>query len=155
MKIILLALLLFPLNAFACNGYVIAFKGLNDAFDFKAFKEYTEQAGLCGKTYSWTNVQGATKFILSSELPYELYGYSQGAESVRNFLKNTALRKPTFVITVGAYKTANVNFDDFNVNYINFFDDSGKEQKNSGIFLKVPHHKIQQEANKWLFNLKK
>ena len=49
---------------------------------------------------------------------------------------------PTFVITVGAYKTTDVNFEKFNVVFINFFDDSGKGSLSPGLYISVSHHRI-------------
>jgi hypothetical protein len=143
-----------PLTAFACQGYLIGFKGVNNQFDARAFMEYSNNVGLCGRIYSPKEVDEAIKFITNNKLPYELYGYSMGAESVRKILEKRPLRKPEFVITIGAYRTANVDFDKFNVPYVNYFDDSGVGQKSWGYFLKVPHDKIQQEVNKVLFKNK-
>ena len=155
MKKILLSLLaLFPSEAYACNGYVIGFKGIHDRFDEQAFQYYAKQRGFCGKSFSWPNTQQAIKFVKDSGKEYELYGYSQGASSVRKVLEAGRLRSPRFVITIGAWHTANINFDRFNVEYKNFYDKSGinpnrKEPKNK--FMNVSHQLIQRRVNEYLF----
>ncbi len=147
MKKFLFLLLYLPTVTFACKGYVIGFKGLNDAFDQKAFLDYANHIGYCGKSYSWNEIKSPTKLISSTDIPYQLYGYSMGASSVRNFLK-TNIRKPEFILTIGAYRTTNVNFDSYSIRYKNYFDHSGVGQSSPGTFLNVSHSKIQQEVNK-------
>lgn len=131
----------------ACDGYVIGFKGLNDTFDMTSFEEYANIKNYCSKVYSWNEHVKAIDFINKTYKPYHLYGYSKGAETVGRVLKH-AKRKPKYVITMGAYKTTDVNFDKYKVKYNNYFDDSGIGQKSPGTFLKVPHYQIQKEVNK-------
>ncbi len=139
-------LFLLPTTALSCTGYVIGFKGLNDRFDHKAFDSYSDKKGLCSKSFSWTDIGLARKFVINTPVPYHLYGYSKGAESIRQFL-NYDIRKPDSVITIGAYRTTDVNFDRHNVQYVNYFDISGKGQTSPGIFVNVSHDKIQQKVN--------
>ena len=150
MKKLFLLVWLMPTLAFSCNGYLLGFKGKDDVFDNRAFREYATHLNYCYKTYSWHRVNDALKDLEDITVPYRLYGFSLGAVSVLNFLKKTNVRKPEYVITVGAYKTTDVNFDKFEVNYNNFFDRSGIGQKSPGKFLNVSHDKIQQEVNKFL-----
>jgi hypothetical protein len=147
MRKILFLLLCLPTTVFSCAGYVIGFKGIDNAFDQTAFISYADRMGYCGKSYSWNEIKSPTKLISSTDLPYQLYGYSMGALSIRNFLK-TNIRKPEFILTIGAYRTTNVNFDSYGVRYKNYFDHSGMGQTSPGIFLNVPHDKIQHEVNK-------
>ena len=42
---------------------------------------------------------------------------------LKTILKKENVHMPTFIITVGAYRTTNVNFKDFDVNFFNFFDE--------------------------------
>jgi hypothetical protein len=147
MKKFLFLLLCLPTISFACKGYVIGFKGLNDAFDRQAFISYANRIGYCGKSYSWNEITSPTKIISNTNLPYQLYGYSMGAVSIRNFLKTTS-RKPEFILTIGAYRTTDVNFDSYGVRYENYFDRSGQGQLSPGTFLDVSHNRIQQEVNK-------
>lgn len=133
--------------AFACQGLVIGFKGVDDAFDHKAFTHYAKKQGYCAKSFSWYQTKEAVKLIGNLSIPYQLYGYSKGAVSVSEVLQHSALKKPEFVITIGAHRTTNVNFDRFGVRYVNYFDSSGLGQRSAGIFLDVSHWEIQREVN--------
>ncbi len=146
----LLLLLLFSFlctYAEACTGYVVAFKGLNDAFDVKAFNVYVERLGYCSKTFSWQESKKALKYINQLNKPYQLYGFSKGAGTISYVLRHV-ISKPEFVITIGAYRTTNVDFTPYKVNFVNFFDESGKGQKSPGIYLDVKHFEMQNEVNK-------
>lgn len=151
MKKLLLSLMFFSVNVFACTGYVIGFMGKDNVFDHRAFVEYAESSQYCHRVYPWYATLSAQKFISTLTIPYELYGYSQGAASIGIILNSQISTKPKFIITIGAYRTADVNFDKFKILYVNYFDHSGKGQTSPGIFLDVPHNKIQQEVNKILF----
>lgn len=144
----LLVLTLFPLNVLACSGYVVAFKGLNDAFDSSAFNEYVERIEYCSRSYSWNDEKAAVKFINSLNVPYQFYAYSKGAETVSSLLRQGKIKKPEFILTIGAYRTANVNFERYNIRYKNYFDHSGIGQKSPGTFLNVSHSDIQKEVNR-------
>ena len=148
-KYIICLLFCIPSVTFACKGYVIGFKGLNDTFDSVAFDEYANKKNLCAKVYSWNEYNKVVDFISKTQKKYHLYGYSKGAESVKIVLKKVK-RKPKYVITIGAYKTVDVNFDKYKIKYDNYFDDSGIGQKSPGTFLKVSHYEIQKEVNKIL-----
>ena len=149
MKTILTIALLFPMIANACSGYVIAFRGLNDVFDQSALNVYASRINYCSKTFSWHKEKDAIEFIEKLDVSYQLYGFSRGAGSVATVLKQVKT-KPEYVITIGAYKTTNVDFDKYNVRYDNFFDNSGIGQRSPGMYLNVPHNKIQSEVNKIL-----
>ena len=154
MKKLLLLLLMLPSSAFACEGYVIGFKGIRNIFDEKSFQEYSKLRGYCGKSFSWPDTAAAIKFVQSSGKPYELYGYSQGASSVRRVLESRILPNPRHVITIGAWHSANINFDRFNVSYINYYDKSGinpSRKKPKNIFLNVSHYVIQKRVNQIIF----
>lgn len=148
MKKIILLILSLPIVASACNGYVIGFKGINDIFDESAFKDYAKQMDYCSKSYSWNKIDSAVKFIDSLNTPYQLYGYSQGAWSVAKLLKKEHVAKPEYIITIGAYRTTDVNFDKYGIPYENYFDHSGKGQLSPGVFLNVPHSMIQREVTR-------
>jgi len=139
-------LALLPASVIACNGYVVGFKGLNDAFDMASFSQYAVNLNYCAKAYSW-NDANARAFIQTLEVPYQLYGFSKGAETVAKLL-NTGIKHPEYVITIGAYKTVDVNLNKYNIPYKNYFDDSGRGQQSPGLFLKVPHMQMQHEVNK-------
>ena len=151
-KYILLILLCIPLLSYSCNGYVLGFKGLNDSFDEKAFNFYVNKLNYCKKLYSWHNREGAIKFIKTLDVEYQLYGFSKGATTISYILQQPKIKKPEYVITVGAYKTTDVNFDRYKVKYNNYFDNSGKGQNSPGIFLNVSHSEIQKEVNRLIFN---
>jgi hypothetical protein len=145
---IAVALLLFSSVAHACTGWVIGFRGLNDAFDDVAFRNYVSRLGYCTKIWSWHQHSEAVKHISVLRTPYQLYGYSQGAVTVGNVLKQIPSKKPDFVITVGAYRTTDVDFSKYGVSFQNYFDSSGRGQRSPGIFLSVAHYKIQGEVNR-------
>jgi len=143
-----LVLAMFPLNALACSGYVVAFKGENDAFDSSALSEYSERVEYCSKSYSWYDEKNAVKFINSLNVPYQLYAYSKGAATVSSLLRQGKIKKPEFILTIGAYRTTNVNFEKYGIRYKNYFDHSGIGQKSPGTFLNVSHFEMQKEVNK-------
>jgi len=147
-RFILTFVLTIPIIVHACTGYVIGFKGLNEAFDNDAFITYSNHFNYCNKVYSWHQHEEALNFIHNLDVRYRLYGYSKGAATVEYILKNNKKKKPEYVITIGAYKTTNVNFDKYKVKYKNYFDDSGRGQKSPGVFLQVSHSEIQKEVNK-------
>ncbi len=150
-KLLLLLFMLFGSNAFACTGYVVGFKGLNDAFDHKAFNRYAKQIGFCGKVFSWHQDKQAVEFINQLKIPYQMYGFSRGAATITDVLKQPLKTKPVFVITIGAYKTADVNFQKYQVKFANYFDQSGVGQKSPGMFINVSHFEMQEKVNQLLW----
>ena len=146
-KIVFSLLFSMPLFVYACSGYIIGSRGKDSQFDQHAFNEYTDRIGYCSNVYNWHQDKDAIKLIKTLSVPYQLYGYSQGAVTIANLLKIKDLTKPEFVITIGAYRTTDVNFDRYKIKYINYFDNSGKGQRSPGIFLNVPHNEIQREVN--------
>lgn len=131
----------------ACTGYIVGFKGLEDTFDTVAFRHYADRLGYCNKIYSWQDSKKAIKFVDQLKVPYQLYGFSKGAETVSTVLGRVK-HKPEFVITIGAYRTTNVDFTKHKVNFVNYFDESGKGQQGPGIFLNVLHFEMQKEVNR-------
>jgi hypothetical protein len=148
-KIVLSILLSLPLFTHACEGYVIGFKGLNDSFNYVAFHKYSNRLGYCSKSFSWFQDKEALHYIQTLKKPYRLYGFSRGAQTVSDILKQTK-KKPEYVVTIGAYKTANVNFDKYDIRYDNFFDHSGVGQKSPGVFFNVSHADIEKEVSEFL-----
>jgi hypothetical protein len=149
-KYILTILTLIPVIAYSCNGYVVGFKGKDNAFDNIAFSEYAKHKDYCKKTFNWNQHSDAIKFIKTINVEYQLYGFSKGAETVAHILKQSS-KMPEYVITIGAYKTTNVNFDKYGIKYNNYFDHSGVGQSSPGVFLDVSHNKIQQKVNEIIF----
>ena len=122
--------------------------GLNDAFDHKAFGVYSANANYCYKTYKWQDKHKAQQYINALNVPYQLYGFSQGASTVGSLVRQGKLKKyPEYIITVGAYKTTNVDFSLTGIPFDNYFDYSGVGQTSPGTFILVPHYKIQQAVN--------
>ena len=152
-KIVIKILFFIPIIANACTEYVIGFRGNNEVFDNSAFVEFATKQNKCYKSFAHHKINDAIKFIKFINKPYQLYGYSRGAQSIITLLKHNNI-KPTFIITVGAYYSVDVNFDRYNIPYQNYFDRSGIGQKSLGIFLDVNHNEIQKEVNKVFFNLK-
>lgn len=147
-KLLIIPLLAYNLT-YACQGYVIGFKGIHDIFDSKAFSVYHSNLNYCGISYSWQDSKKAIELIKTLQVPYQLYGFSQGASTVANILKDPVvkLHPPEYTITIGAYKTTDVDFTKYNIKFDNYFDQSGQGQKSPGVFLNVPHYKIQSEVN--------
>lgn len=145
LKHLIAILMLWPAVALACSGWVIGFRGNHGQFDHKAFEQYAHWRGYCHQWFEWNHIDAALTFINQINTPYQLYGFSRGAGSVRQILLKTQ-RKPEFVITTGAFRTTNVNFDFFGVPYHNYFDRSGRGQTSPGIFVPIEHGKIQQFA---------
>jgi hypothetical protein len=135
----------------ACVGYVVAFRGLNDVFDHKALENYANYLGYCHKTFGWYQPTEAIKFINGIDKKYQLYGFSKGAETISKLLKDSSVKKPEYVLTIGSFRTTDVDFKKYNIKFDNYFDDSGRGQKSPGVFLSVSHSKIQKEVNKVLF----
>ena len=147
MKKLIFLLLLVSTNLFACESYLLGFRGANKMFDEKSFIEYAHHHNMCWHIFNAEQSRQAIKLISEIKKPYELYGFSLGAESIRNVLKEVKvkkLQKPNHVITIGAYRTTDVNFEKYDVSFINYFDNSGKGQKSPGIHIYgVPHNQIQ------------
>jgi len=141
-------ILLFANVTYACDSYVLGFKGQGGQFDTEAFEHYV--GSRCSRLYDATDIAKAVEFIRTLDKPYELYGFSLGAQSVRSVLA-LASTKPSFVLTIGAYHTADVNFDKYGVEYKNYFDTSGRLQRSPGIHVpNVQHMKMQKYVNKEL-----
>ena len=141
-KKFILIMLALPVTAMACSGWVIGFRGLNEVFDYEAFADYASNQGLCFRSFGWQDLAEAERFIQRIATPYHLYGFSRGAQTVAAMLQQGRVR-PESVITVGAYRTVNVNFDRYGIPYRNYFDRSGRGQQSPGIFLDVDHGQIQ------------
>lgn len=134
-------LMLWPTVTLACSGWVIGFRGHNEVFDYAAFADYASNQGLCFRSFGWQDSVEAKRFIQRLTTPYQLYGFSRGAETVATMLRQGV--RPRSVITVGAYRTVDVNFDRYSIPYRNYFDRSGQGQKSPGVFLDVDHHRVQ------------
>jgi hypothetical protein len=143
-------LLIFFNFSYACTGYVLGFAGLGNAFDTKAFNAYAKYNSLCKKVFTHEQEKLALEWIKKHNKPYELYGFSAGAATVGRVMRVVTkqnLNKPIRLITLGAYRTTNVDFTKYNVPFINLFDVSGRGQKSPGFFVQIPHMQIQRYFN--------
>ena len=148
MKKLLIALtLLCPLETYANDCVIIGFRGLKGQFDQTAFEDYAKLRGLYPITLYHEDLDIAMS-IVEDEKCYYLYGFSKGAESVMKVVKaayDKLYPSPIEVMTIGAYKTANVDFRPYNIQFKNYFDESGKGQRSPGIHVAgIPHNKMQQ-----------
>ena len=139
---LLIAFMLGHTVAWACSGWVIGFRGQNEVFDYEAFADYAVIQGRCFRSFSWNQGAEAERMLTAVKVPYELYGFSRGAETVRLLLERGSVR-PDSVITVGAFRTVNVNFDQHGIPYRNYFDRSGLGQLSPGVYLDVDHGRVQ------------
>jgi hypothetical protein len=151
MRIIFFILLLFSCNVWSCQTTTIAFKGLDGYFDNNAFQEYVKKKNSCSKIFEWHQINQVVRYIEQSDVSYQMYGYSKGAESVMKVM-NQVNRFPTYIITIGAWKDVDLDFTKWNIPFHNYFDSSGIGQKSPGVFFKsVPHYKMQEHINKIIF----
>ena len=140
-KKLIFIFVLWPTMAMACSGWVIGFRGHNEVFDYEAFADFADHQGLCSRSFGWQDRSEAERMIQRLTVPYHLYGFSRGAQTVATMLRQGV--RPRSVITVGAYRTVDVNFDRYGIPYRNYFDRSGLGQRSPGIYLDVDHYRIQ------------
>jgi len=129
-------------------GFIIGFTGLNETFDHQAFFKFAKSRKLLPIVVSWRQETVAYNIINNSAGYYELYGFSKGAEttySLMNRLVKNNVRKPNFIITIGAHKDTNVDFSKFGVKFNNYFDVSGIGSRSPGIYVKNREHLKMQE----------
>jgi hypothetical protein len=154
MRTLFFILLLVTQNSFACDKFVIGFKGLDDRFDNVAFGQYAKKVNACAMPYGWKQWRSAVTLINDTHQLYELYGYSKGAESIKHVLARVN-REPRLIITVGAYHTAEVNYEVYGITTKNYFDSSGRLNRSPGVHVKdVEHSEIQSYVNKKYLNVK-
>jgi hypothetical protein len=149
MKILLTLLLVFytAVGSAGCSSYVIGFRGAGGAFDQAAFDRYAERNAACSLVYNSEEIVAAVNFINQTKGSYQLYGFSAGASAIVQVLKKVK-RMPNFVLTIGAWYTTDVDFGDYEINFDNFFDDSGRQQQSPGIHVyNVSHGKMQEYVN--------
>jgi hypothetical protein len=148
MKLFLFLFLLVTSVARAeCNSYVIGFRGAGGAFDQAAFDRYSERNAACSLVYNSEEIVAAVNFINQTKGSYQLYGFSAGASAIVQVLKKVK-RMPNFVLTIGAWYTTDVDFGDYEINFDNFFDESGRLQKSPGIHVyNISHGQMQEYVN--------
>jgi hypothetical protein len=131
-----------------CDRVIIAFKGLNNSFNHDAFDRYLRHRNACGKVFSYDQISKAihyVNYVNNFHKEFELYGFSAGALSIKPVL-DKSVKYPSRIITIGAYHSADVNFDVYRIKYKNFFDLSSVGQKNKGIFLGSNHFETEDIA---------
>jgi hypothetical protein len=147
MRILLFLVLAFSTTTYACDSYVIGFRGAGGAFDQSAFETYSNRNASCSLVYNSDEIDAAVNFINQISESYQLYGFSAGAASIVQVLRRVK-RMPQFVLTIGAWYTVNVDFTLYDIDFDNFFDDSGRQQQSPGIHVyNVSHNKMQEYVN--------
>ncbi len=140
-------------SAQACTGQLIAFRGLEDAFDSAAFERYSRHAGMCSQVFGHDEVRQAVASIRFEE-PYMLYGFSAGASSARRVIEHavkTGRPRPVFVLTIAAARKADVDFRRFGVAFHNYYDSTSRGNKAPGTMLPgIDHFAMQQAVNRLL-----
>ena len=146
MKIALASLLLFVASATAePQGIIIGFRGSHEQFDQSAFEDFAKKRNLRPITTSPYYIGRAVDIIERHNGYYELYGYSLGAQTVRQVIvyQHQAHKKmPGRVTTTGAHKKTNVDFAPYGIPFTNYFDGSGKGNVAPGQHINVPHDQI-------------
>jgi hypothetical protein len=138
-----------PEPTWDCDSYVVGFRGLNRAFDQQAFDRYADRRGSCSLVYDYTEADLAVQFVDAVAEPYELYGYSAGAVAVGQVLKR-AKQLPSYVMTVGALSSVDVDFSQYGVRFDNWFDESGRGSRSPGRYIpRVSHDRIQAYINRF------
>jgi len=123
-------------------GVVIGIMGADDQFDHSAFQRYAVARDLKPIVLSSSAIKKAIR-IANQSYEYEIYAYSLGAKSVHAILDNVR-HMPRRIVTIGAYKTVDVDFTQYNVEFYNYFDISGQGQISPGIHMQgVTHWSIQ------------
>jgi hypothetical protein len=138
------AMLFLLIAAPAYADVLIGFKGKYGQFDTRAFNELAAKKGLKPVIANETSRLYLINLIQNNP-NYELYGYSRGAAIVSYVVRmvhENKMNKPKYITTVGAYRTTDVDFTKYRIEFDNYFDDSGIGQKSPGVFVKVPHDKI-------------
>ena len=126
---VLLALLMMTATAHADT--MIGFRGRDKLFDQAAFEQYARKHKMTPVVLDAEAIGPAVKIIASGET-YALYGFSKGAESVKQVMRKVeqqGLNKPTRILTIGAWHTTDVNFHRHGVKFDNYFDASGSGQR--------------------------
>ena len=120
----------------ACDSWAVGFGGRRDQFDHQAFAEWSSGRVSCYRTFAWDQRTQALQFVRSLDVPYELYGFSKGAETVL-WIMPRVTRRPRYVITIGGWYSVNFDFGRWRVPFDNWFDSSGAGNTSPGVH--VPH----------------
>ena len=151
-KLILLLLISFCFSVSAGEqGILIGFRGIHGIFDNRAFEQFAHKRHLVPIAVDADGEEAAVWLIENHHGYYELYGYSLGAKSIKPLMDTIVIEGlplPGHITTVGAYHTHDVDFSIYGVPFDNYFDNSGRRNKNPGQHIpKVPHLRIQAYIN--------
>ena len=139
-------LLLFVAGATAePQGIIIGFRGSQEQFDQTAFEDFAKKRNLIPFVASPYYFARVVDKINQHHGYYELYGYSLGAQAVRQVvvhIHQASGRMPGRITTVGAHSKTNVDFAPYAVVFENYFDASGRNNRAPGQHLSVPHDQI-------------
>ena len=143
-------LLLWPgLGLASCSSWVVGFKGLRSDFDHAAFVTWAQKRAECYRVYEWYERTQSLNFLQSLSVPYDLYGFSKGAETVLWLMPRLETR-PRYVITIGGWRTVNFDFGHWQVPFHNWFDRSGAGNTSPGTHvLNVQHRDMQAWVNQF------
>ncbi len=131
----------------ACDSWVVGFGGLRGQFDQAAFETWSRPRAQCNRVFVWDQRRAALAFIDGLRVPYELYGFSKGAETVLWLVPRVHTR-PRYVITLGGWRTVNFDFGRWAVPFDNWFDQSGAGNYGPGTHVPgVRHSQLQAWAN--------
>jgi len=132
------------------TGIIIGIRGSQERFDQQAFEDFAKKRNLTPVITSPYYMDRALTVIKHHNGYYELYGYSLGAQTVKQivaYLHQTRGRMPDRIITVGAHRKTTVDFSGYNINFENYFDGSGKGNPAPGKHLIVTHDKIMRHVS--------
>lgn len=150
-----LLLLMWSGLAQACDSWVVGFRGLRGQFDQVAFEAWSRPRAQCSRVFDWDQHRAALAFIDGLRVPYELYGFSKGAETVLWLVPRVRTR-PRYVITLGGWHTVNFDFGQWAVPFDNWFDQSGAGNPGPGTHVPgVRHSQLQAWANDHYYSLQK
>jgi hypothetical protein len=145
-KMALAFLLLFVAGATAePQGIIIGFRGSQEQFDQSAFEDFAKKRNLIPFVASPYYFARVVDKINQHRGYYELYGYSLGAQAVRQVVVHIHQARghmPARITTVGAHSKTNVNFAPYGIEFDNYFDASGRDNRAPGQHLSVPHDLI-------------
>lgn len=92
--------------------YMIAFKGLNDAFETKVMTEWCRKNNYTLRIFGYKEVNTAIKYVNKTprESHIEVWGYSRGAVAGYDLIKLTPTIKYARLHTIGTYHTVTASF---------------------------------------------
>ena len=97
---------------FPTKRYMIAFKGLNEAFETKVMTEWCRKNNYTLRIFGYKEVNQAIKYVNKTprESHVEVWGYSRGAVAGYDLIRLTPTIKYDRLHTVGTYHTVTSSF---------------------------------------------